>query len=622
MKPGSPVVGSMSQEAPPATVPIQTADARPRRGFAEERVSESRIANALYWLIAVGAVLWCGLTIDPSDQLAWSGDGPGLTLDEGFNVELGVAEADRLLDLDLAGYARVTGELPDHPPLGRLLLGLVHELGLIVLPVNPMDASHVVGMARLSSAIAFGLLLFLIGRMTRWLAALIAPPVLVTDNWPVRSADAPGESLPRWEIELAGIGAMLLLLLMPRMQGHARLAALEMWITLLYVAVLCHVAVHWTRSQPPAMKISLFSGFLWGLALLTKVQAILLPLPLLAWALWRWRHRAIVPLLLSAFSGTVTLLLGWPWLWGDLTGRISRYLGRTAQRETTYAWYFGQTFADRDLPWHYPWVIFGATLPVATLILLGVGLSGWHRSRARVDSAVEMEPSSRRAWVMRLLGLGFVFPLCVFSLPGVPVYDAERLFLSCFPLAALFGGLGTARVACWLRQRHRTRLGMLVATVVVAVQLVSLIRIAPCYLSGYGGLVGGLSGADKFGLPLTYWGDSITPTLLRETARQLPAGSVIHILPTMHQFQLQELGSQTAAFQSQQYELRPFDKGDRVAPRYVLMFRRLDYLEHDFRGSRPPGKVLAEVQRAGVWLAALIEVDATSFELRTDRTPR
>ena len=45
--------------------------------------------------------------------------------------------------------------------------------------------------------------------------------------------------------------------------------------------------------------------------------------------------------------------------------------------------YFGQVYADRDVPWHYPWLYFAATVPVGLQALGAVGLvQAWRNRRA------------------------------------------------------------------------------------------------------------------------------------------------------------------------------------------------------------------------------------------------
>jgi hypothetical protein len=96
-----------------------------------------------------------------------------------------------------------------------------------------------------------------------------------------------------------------------------------------------------------------------------------------------------------------------------------RYLGTGVVRVPIRVQYFGQVYADRDVPWHYPWFYFAATVPVGLHLLGALGLiRGWRDRRT--------DP-----FPLLLAGSIGLF-LLVFS-TRVPVYDGERLFLVVFP---------------------------------------------------------------------------------------------------------------------------------------------------------------------------------------------
>ena len=76
-----------------------------------------------------------------------------------------------------------------------------------------------------------------------------------------------------------------------------------------------------------------------------------------------------------ASVGLATFFAGWPWLWYDTTPRLLRYLGTGVARATIHVTYFGQVYADRDVPWHYPWVYFAVTVPVGLHLFGLIGLA-------------------------------------------------------------------------------------------------------------------------------------------------------------------------------------------------------------------------------------------------------
>ena len=98
---------------------------------------------------------------------------------------------------------------------------------------------------------------------------------------------------------------------------------------------------------------------------------------------------------------------------------------KSSDRPTLYVWYLGQRYADKAVPWHFPFVMTLATVPVFALIGLICRLA--IRQFCRIE----------------LLLIAIVlWPMVVFALPGTPVYDATRLFLMVMPGIALLSARG------------------------------------------------------------------------------------------------------------------------------------------------------------------------------------
>lgn len=523
-------------------------------------------------LIAIFATVAVSAALDPAGDYPSSFEGPGLTIDEIFNVDLGARLADRLLTGDLGGAIRTGQTLPDHPPLGRLWLGLFHEATLIISPPRGEHAPVVIAAARCGSAVAFGLLVGLIGMV---------------------AAKRYGTA--------AGWGAAAGLVLMPRVFGHAHIAALETVLNLTYLAAILSVVQSWEQEKAPRLKTAALCGIWLGLALLTKIQAIFLPIPVAIWAMVNWRHRALVPLLVWGLVGLLVFFCGWPWLWLDPMGNLLKYVGHASERSSIQVWYWGQTWADKAVPWHYPWVLFATTVP-AGLHVLGI----W--GAATISRSVPTDDQRPKISAEWLLLASLLFPLLVFSLPGIAVYDGERLFLIVFPIWALFIGRGFAELGQVLR-RHCPAWsspsvlvpGLL--TTLLAAQSIGLWQLAPCWLSYYNAITGGLSGADQLGLPVTYWGDSVTRELLVRAASSVPPDSVIAVEPVLHQFQMAALESQCPAIRQRGLKLVPLDQS--APPEFVLIFQRREYLPAGWQLGPPSYRPVFTIQRQGVTLAGL-----------------
>src|SRR5262249_10594311 len=151
-------------------------------------------------------------------------------------------------------------------------------------------------------------------------------------------------------------------------------------------------------------------------------------------------------------------------------------------------------------------------------------------------------------------------------------YDGERLFLMVFPLWCLFVGRGADWIiARWGARRPQWQ-GTVLLGVFLALQSYGLWALAPCHLSYYNLLVGGLRGADKLGLQSTCGGKTVTRSFLRDTANAVPAGSVIRFNPAMHRFQLRELELRSVSLQQKKISLLPYNTDGNLHPPYLLVF--------------------------------------------------
>ncbi|MFN0054018.1 MAG: hypothetical protein ACKV0T_17705 [Planctomycetales bacterium] len=540
------------------------------------RVSSSLI----FWpaLIAAGEAILVLAWLDPAGDHPHLGAGPGVTVDEPLNVRQGVQLADRLFSGDLAGFRALDAALPDYPPLGRVWIGVCHELAFLAWPpVDSQGVPYSITCARTASALAFAATLFFVG----WFAA-------------------------RWFGRSTGAWAALALLLMPRTFGHAHLASLETCINLAYALVVFYLADRWGErvgtpseggghgvQRPPGLKTAIVGGVLLGLALLIKIQAVLLPIPIALWGLLALKKRGLLLVPILGIVGLLVLFVGWPYLWDAPVDHLRQYLGRTTERAVIYAWYGGQSVADRALPWHYPWAFWWTTVPLG---LHAAGVWGLWRSLR------DPQPRLRAL----LLAACCFFPILLFSIPGIAVYDGERLFSVSYPLWAVFIGCGTSQLVQWAARQAKPRLATLGLAALLGAQSGGLWRMAPCWLSYYNLLVGGISGAQSLGLPTTYWGDGVTRTFLEEVASQSPEGATIAVAPELYNQQWNELLLQSPPLNKRQIRFAVLGTPAAAQAELLLIVPRREYLPEDFRQPFDPEQIVAAVRREGVVLAALL----------------
>ncbi|MCA8990114.1 MAG: hypothetical protein KDA78_20875, partial [Planctomycetaceae bacterium] len=164
----------------------------------------SRFANFSQHALAPAIVALCSwlaviATMDPGGTYPWLFEGPGITIDESFNVQQGILLVeivrnygplliDPAIHRELFGPESEIPYLPDHPPLGRFLLGIGHHAWLAMFTPTGVTSVDVTAAARFGSATMFGFTVFIVGFFAG-----------------------------KWFGKIAGYGAAISCVLMPRM---------------------------------------------------------------------------------------------------------------------------------------------------------------------------------------------------------------------------------------------------------------------------------------------------------------------------------------------------------------------------------------------------------------------
>ena len=189
--------------------------------------------------------------------------------------------------------------------------------------------------------------------------------------------------------------------------------------------------------------------------------------------------------------------------------------------------------------------------------------------------------------------------LVVFS-TRIPVYDGERLFLLVFPLWAVVIGSGFG----WLWERvsggPKRRLEALAAF--FAFQGYGVLALHPFQLSYYNLLVGGLPGAERLGLELTYWGDAVDRVLLDRLAAEAPPEASAALVPTLYPGQ----GPMTTTRPMARRTVILRDEEAAARADWVVVSRRTAYWKPELRQRLDgPGRRVLVRTRQGVWLSGL-----------------
>jgi hypothetical protein len=225
----------------------------------------------------------------------------------------------------------------------------------------------------------------------------------------------------------------------------------------------------------------------------------------LVWGIWVLLFRrnwiSIFRLAVVSAIGAAVFAVTWPWLYHDTVNRLLYYVLMASRFKDRPQFYLGQALPH--VPWHYPFVI---TLAVVPLVIMVMSLLGTVQVARR-------RPADAWGW---LLIINALTPL-LFAATGVQAaYSGERHFIPAYPYLACLAGVGFASALDVLGARaarlyeqlsyKKLRWGVAVMLALLFVPvLISTAQIHPYELSYYSELVGGLRGATRLGLETTFW---------------------------------------------------------------------------------------------------------------------
>jgi 4-amino-4-deoxy-L-arabinose transferase-like glycosyltransferase len=305
--------------------------------------------------------------------------------------------------------------------------------------------------------------------------------------------------------QVAGLAAAASLLTMPRFFFHSHLAALDVPTAFTMFAV---VFLFWRTADRVSLKWDLIAGVAFGLALVSKLNAAMVPPILLLWLLvFKRRLYLFRRLFVMTIIGAPLFVALWPWLYYRPLERFTEYIRfMTVDHYPIGQWYLGAFRLPP--PWHFPLLVTLAVLPLSVTILYLVGIA---RATAERRS---------RSFGCLLIGLSFV-PMLVLVAGKSYMFDNERLFIPSYPYLACLAGLGFDWIVRGIRnaaQRFRRPAWARVSTIAIA--LVAFVphaaiacQLYPHLLSYYSEGIGGLSCATELGFETTYWAETYAEAL-------------------------------------------------------------------------------------------------------------
>jgi len=319
---------------------------------------------------------------------------------------------------------------------------------------------------------------------------------------------------------IPGIVGSLSLLVMPRFFGHAHLATTEIPLATLWF--LCYWAFWRGLTHISA---SLLLGIFFGCALAVKFTAVLIPFPFLLWTVMYREKRAVRNIIfIILVSPLITILVNPGW-WYQPFLKIFTFVQMSLARQQTIA--IGTFFMGKNHifspPWFYPLIMTAITIPLSGILTILLGAAYLLKEKLKnVDDN------------LFLLNIPFIF--LVVMHPHTPVHDGIRQFFPLLPFLAYLSAIGfyyLTQIVFSLPVRRSMQKGVISVCLLflLGYPVLELKNYHPYELSYYNQLIGGLSGAYRKGMELTYWFDALNNHFLNIFSDYVPDGTGISVWP-------------------------------------------------------------------------------------------
>lgn len=321
----------------------------------------------------------------------------------------------------------------------------------------------------------------------------------------------------------AGLLAALLLVLMPRGLFHASLACFDAPIVTFWFATLMAYLLALRKKWGFVVL-----GIVFGLALATKHNAILIPVLLSVHWLWlivsekRRAPKQSLWAVIESFNpqlwvgvlilAPLVLVALWPWLWFDTFAHVSDWIGFHLHHVHYNFEYLGANLNAPPFAWHVPIVTTALVVPSVTIAACAGGLVLAWVSRKEAMATVQRSDKP-----LLLLFLSAGVAMGPFLLRTTPIFGAEKHWAAAMPSVAVFATFGVLVALRWGRHylsqgvRDGSRfgwLGVLLSTAMVAVSGYETWVANPYALTHYVGLAGGAPGGAELGMNRQFWGYS------------------------------------------------------------------------------------------------------------------
>lgn len=381
--------------------------------------------------------------------------------------------------------------------------------------------------------------------------------------------------------------ALLFLLLQPRLFGEWLIGTTDgpMALTWLLTPLLAWKLSETDPARRAPWRLLLF--VVYGCGAATKVTGFLVIFPVAAYFLWRRQYREIAWMGVCLLCGLFFVVLVSPARWRAPWTCVWDYLIQPFLRKQTpiATFYFGKNYLQPP-PWHYIDVMSLATFPVVLWMLLPGLAAAWRRHRDLIAA----------------FALAALFWLALGHWPSTPRHDGVRQFIGLFPCLGMLAWLGWQGVLDFWGEKFsggkKTIGRAAVSLIPLGVLAAVLAQSHPFELSYYNAFIGGLRGAEKRGMEMTYYFETIQPDFLREVNRTLQPGESVLLVPywpdLLINYQEQGLLRGDILISSQEMGR---------SAHYVLICRRRSVIQDDLYQNAP---AVLEVAHDGVSLTKLV----------------
>lgn len=198
---------------------------------------------------------------------------------------------------------------------------------------------------------------------------------------------------------------------------------------------------------------------------------------------YRWRNRALFPLVVYWLISLIVTIATWPYLWPDPYTRLFGSLLLVADFPRHSTLFQGVRVASGSLPWSYFLTLAGLqmTETAVALFFVGVGSVIWRLAKHKGKVLLDI-----------LLALWVGVPLAALIFYGMPVYGFRHLIFILPPLM-IVAGVGLEELLVRIRLRW-IQTGMCALLLIPGI--VGIAQLHPYEYIYYNAFVGGVSGAN------------------------------------------------------------------------------------------------------------------------------